>query len=86
MSIEETYAPTIHRISQAVRRRAIRPEEPVAPPAEILTRFSHPAKQLVEVSEAQLNKLIEVADVKKGRFPHVSHHVPRLTAYSASKG
>lgn len=67
MPIEDTYSPVLHRISQAIRRRAVRPEEPVAPPAEILIKYSKPPEELIQASKTQLSKLIAAADVKKGK-------------------
>lgn len=69
MPIEETFSPSMHRINQAVRRRAIRPEEPVGPPAEILTKYSHPPEGLIKTSKTKLEKLIAAADIKKGTSP-----------------
>lgn len=63
--IEETYSPTVHRLNQAVRRRAVHPEEPVGPPAPILVKYSYPPPELVKSSKPKLDKLIAAADVKK---------------------
>lgn len=67
MPIEDTYSPLIHRINQAIRRRGVQPDEPVPPPAEILTKYSSPPPELVSESASQLEKLIEAADIKKGK-------------------
>lgn len=69
MAIEDTYSPIIHRINQGIRRRAGQPNEPVAPPADILVKFSNPPSELVSQSVTQLNNLINAADVKKGKVP-----------------
>lgn len=66
MPIEDTYSPILHRINQAIKRRAVRPDEPVQPPAEILIRYSQPPEELVKISEAQLVKLVAAANIKKG--------------------
>ncbi|KAK3375321.1 SPOC like C-terminal domain-containing protein [Podospora didyma] len=65
VQIDELYNPTIHRVNQAIRTRAVHPEESIAPPAEILLRFSHPPEKLVEKARADIESLVELADVKK---------------------
>ena len=65
MSMTDTYSPVLHRIDQAVRWRAVHPAEPVPPPYEILTRYSHPPAELVAGSKKKLEKLIAAANVKK---------------------
>lgn len=65
MPMNETYSPVLHRIDQAVRWRAVHPNEPIPPPYEILTRYSHPPDELVADSQRQLEKLIVAANVKK---------------------
>ena len=62
----ETYSPILHRLDQAIRWRAVYPDEPIPPPYEILTRYSKPPEELVAKSKRRLQKLIAVADVKKG--------------------
>jgi ATP-dependent DNA helicase 2 subunit 2 len=56
----------LHRINAAIRSRAIHPSEPIPPPSERLTKFSHPPDELVEKSKKYLEKLMEVAEVKEG--------------------
>ena len=71
MPMTETYSPVLHRIDQAVRWRAVHPNEPVPPPYEILTRYSNPPNELVAYSKRQLEKLMMAANVKKGIIhPH----------------
>ncbi|RFU34764.1 hypothetical protein B7463_g1513, partial [Scytalidium lignicola] len=65
MTVEETFAPYLHRLNQAIRRRAIEPSEPVGPPADILIKWSHPPEDLVKKSSKELEKLVEAASVKK---------------------
>ena len=74
MPIDDTYSPVIHRLNQAIKRRAVKPDEPVQPPAEILIQFSHPPKELVDSSKTQLTKLIAAANIKKGRIPSSPLH------------
>ena len=62
----ETYSPALHRIDQAVRWRAVHPDEPVPPPYEILTRYSKPPEELVANAKHQLSRLISAGNVKKG--------------------
>lgn len=59
----------IHRLNQAIKRRAVQPEESVQPPADILIRFSNPPKELVTSCQAQLKTLVAAANVKKGMMP-----------------
>ena len=66
MSIEDTYSPILHRINQAIKRRAVRPGEPIPPPAEILIKYSQPPEELVKKSEENLSKLVAAANIKKG--------------------
>ena len=68
MPMAETYSPILHRIDQAVRWRAVHPDEPVPPVYEILTRYSKPPEQLVAKAKRQLEKLVVAADVKRGRI------------------
>ena len=65
MNMDDVYSPVLHRIDQAVRWRAVHPTEPVPPPYDILTRYSHPPEELVAGAKKKLEKLIAAADVKK---------------------
>ncbi|MCJ1369411.1 ATP-dependent DNA helicase II subunit 2 [Loxospora ochrophaea] len=65
MTMTDTFSPVLHRIDQAVRWRAVYPDQPVPPPYDILTKFSMPPAELVQKAESQLNKLVVAADVKK---------------------
>lgn len=65
--IDETFNPTIHRINQAVRHRAVHPDKPLQPAAEILLRYSNPPEDLIEQIKKQTNNLIKKADIKKGK-------------------
>ena len=67
MQIQDTYSPVLHRIDQAVRWRAIHPNDPIPPPYEILVRYSHPPEELVNKSKRRLERLVAAADVKKGK-------------------
>ncbi|OKL60701.1 ATP-dependent DNA helicase II subunit 2 [Talaromyces atroroseus] len=63
--MEDSYSPLLHRIEQAVRWRAIHPDEPVPPPSEKLTQLSKPPKSIQERSQKYLDRIIKAADVKK---------------------
>lgn len=39
MPIEETYSPALHRINQAIRKRAIYPDGEISEPAEVLVKW-----------------------------------------------
>lgn len=78
MPMTDTYSPVLHRIDQAVRWRAVHPNEPIPPVYDILTKYSKPPEQLVAKAKRQLEKLAVAADVKKGE----SSHVPNSTKYS----
>ena len=77
MPINDTYSPVLHRIDQAVRWRAIHPNEPIPPVYDILTKYSKPPDQLVAKAKRQLEKLVAAADVKKGRsnFVQETHQI-----------
>ncbi|KAL5003782.1 ATP-dependent DNA helicase II subunit 2 [Aspergillus recurvatus] len=63
--IEDSFSPVLHRVNAAIRSRAIHPDDPIPPPAKILTQYSQPPEHLLKNAERHLKKLIEVADVKK---------------------
>lgn len=82
MTIDESFSPLLHRINDAVQQRALDPQRPPGPPAEILLRFAEPPAELVQASKQQLKNLITAADVKKG----TSYHPDKCTSqtYNAS--
>lgn len=63
--IPDTFSPVLHRINQAIRWRAARPDETLPPIPEILTKYSEPPSKLVDRTTSQLEALIAAADVKK---------------------
>ncbi|GAT19913.1 ATP-dependent DNA helicase II subunit 2 [Aspergillus luchuensis] len=69
LPIDDSFSPVLHRIDSAVRHRAIHPNDPIPPPAPVLTKFSHPPDDLVEKSKKYLDKLVAVSDVKKAMIP-----------------
>lgn len=66
MPMSDTYSPVLHRIDQAIRWRAVHPNEPIPPPHEILVKYSKPPEELVISAKRKLEELASVADVKKG--------------------
>lgn len=64
--MSETYSPVLHRIDQAIRWRAVHPNEPIPPPHEILVKYSQPPKELVIGAKRKLEELVSAANVKKG--------------------
>ncbi|MCJ1284175.1 ATP-dependent DNA helicase II subunit 2 [Xylographa opegraphella] len=65
MQMTDTFSSVLHRIDQAVRWRAVHPEEPIPPPYDILTKFTKIPDELEAGSKLQLVKLREAANVKK---------------------
>ncbi|KAK4157963.1 SPOC like C-terminal domain-containing protein [Chaetomidium leptoderma] len=63
--IDEMYNPTIHRMNQAIRARAVDPDAPIAPPAEILLRFSKPPENVIEQAKSEIDALVDAAEIKK---------------------
>ncbi|KAK4237395.1 SPOC like C-terminal domain-containing protein [Achaetomium macrosporum] len=63
--IDDLYNPTIHRINQAIRARAVNPEAPIAPPAEILLRYSKPPEKLIQKAKSEIEALVDAAEIKK---------------------
>jgi ATP-dependent DNA helicase 2 subunit 2 len=63
---EDVYSPVIHRINQAIAYRAVHPNRPLPPPANILMKYSNPPEDLVKGSEKVRQKMIEAFNVKKG--------------------
>ncbi|CAL3964795.1 unnamed protein product [Diplocarpon coronariae] len=65
MPIEDTYAPMVHRLKQALRSRAINPESEIGDPADILVKWSKPPTELISKAGDQLERLKEFAGVTK---------------------
>ncbi|BCR85370.1 ATP-dependent DNA helicase 2 subunit KU80 [Aspergillus chevalieri] len=63
--IEDAFSPILHRIDSAIRFRATHPNEPLPPPADILTKFSQPPADAVQRAKKYLDRLADAADVKK---------------------
>ncbi|KXX73983.1 ATP-dependent DNA helicase II subunit 2 [Madurella mycetomatis] len=63
--IDDLYNPIIHRMTQAIRARAVDPEAPIGPPAEILLRYSRPPEKLIDKAKPEIEVLIDAAEIKK---------------------
>ncbi|KAK0621247.1 SPOC like C-terminal domain-containing protein [Bombardia bombarda] len=63
--VDELYNPVIHRMNQAIRARAVHPDRPIEPPAEILLRFSRPPEKLLDKAKPEIDALVEAAELKK---------------------
>lgn len=82
MPFEETFSPAIHRINQAIRHRAMYPDDTViGEPAKVLNKWEHPPDDLVSKSAKKLEKLVKVAAVKQGTIPTLSPKGFLLTIY-----
>ncbi|KAL8796891.1 MAG: hypothetical protein Q9195_000974 [Heterodermia aff. obscurata] len=81
MEIQDTYSAVLHRIDQAVRWRAVHPNEPIPPPFDILVKYSNPPEELVKKAKRRLEKLVAAADVKK--VPPKAHSRKRARAEAA---
>jgi hypothetical protein len=85
MPIDDTYNPSIHRINNAVRSRAVHPEDPLPEIPPQLLRFNGPPLELVERVQSKIDTLINLAEIKKGvSFVMESHH-HILTSHSTAK-
>ncbi|KAG9929519.1 SPOC domain-like protein, partial [Aureobasidium melanogenum] len=63
--IEDTFSPALHRISQAIRSRAVNPDEKLPTMPEILIKYSNPPKELLDGAKTSLKAIAAAADVKK---------------------
>lgn len=80
-TIEETFSPALHRVSQVIRSRAIWPDEKLPPVPEILVKYSNPPQELVNGAKTSLKAIITAGDVKKGKYrQHIVTIEPVLTA------
>lgn len=89
MTIDETFNPVIHRVNQAICKKAVLPDSKVDDPAEILMKWSNPPEALVEQAMPNLEKLIKVAKLQKGThdYPLNSQNFRNmLTCSSTTKG
>ncbi|KAK4507775.1 hypothetical protein PRZ48_001510 [Zasmidium cellare] len=63
--MDETYNPTLHRLQQVIKHRAVFPGAEPPPVFDILTKYSKPPDELVEQSQPVLDRVIKAGDVKK---------------------
>jgi len=78
LAMDDSYSPLLHRIEQAVRWRAIHPNEPLPPPSEKLTRLSRPPEELQSRAKKYLDRVMATADVKKGLLSNFIFRALRL--------
>ncbi|PKK48560.1 hypothetical protein CI102_6263 [Trichoderma harzianum] len=64
-TIDEIYNPAIHRITHAIKQRAVHPERPIPEIPPVLLRFAAPPTELIETVQAKIDSLVQAADVKK---------------------
>ncbi|KAM3438406.1 hypothetical protein NHJ13734_004178 [Beauveria thailandica] len=62
---DETYNPVIHRINNAVKQRAVHPDQPIDDIPSILLRYANPPQDLIDRVQDRIEDLIKEADVKK---------------------
>jgi ATP-dependent DNA helicase 2 subunit 2 len=77
---EDTFSPVLHRLQQAVRWRAVRPNEDIPPPYAILTQPSKPPNELVQAAKTSLEAIVAAGDVKKVPPKQLSRKRARETA------
>ena len=65
LKLEESWNPKSNGITQAIRHRAIHPNEPAPSPNDVLTRFSHPPEHVLKQAKEKLEHMREIAEVKK---------------------
>ncbi|PBP26561.1 putative ATP-dependent DNA helicase II subunit 2 [Diplocarpon rosae] len=65
MPIEDTYAPMVHRLKQALRSRVIHPDSEIGEPADVLVKWSKPPTELISKAGDQLERLKKCAEVTK---------------------
>lgn len=64
--MEDTFSPVLHRINQAIRHRAVHPDENTIPePLPVLTKYSTAPEDLLKKAQPALDALIKAGDVKK---------------------
>lgn len=65
VTTEDTFSPTLHRINQVIRWRAVHPNDPLPDPYPVLTKYSNPPNEFLDKIQAPLNSLITACDIKK---------------------
>ncbi|KXT14730.1 hypothetical protein AC579_6398 [Pseudocercospora musae] len=64
-SMDDTYNPVIHKLTQAIKHRAVHPDDEPPEPYHIITKYSQPPEHLLEQSKTALDKVIAAGNVKK---------------------
>lgn len=64
-ALDENYSPNIHRVKQAIRARAIYPDEKIEEVPAVLVKFSRPPEDLIAGAKSEIDSLRSVANVKK---------------------
>ncbi|KAF7196411.1 ATP-dependent DNA helicase II subunit 2 [Pseudocercospora fuligena] len=64
-AMDDTYNPVIHKLTQAIKHRAVHPDDEPPEPYHIITKYSQPPEHLVEQSKTALDKVIAAGNVKK---------------------
>ena len=72
MAMDDVYSPVLHRINQAIRWKAVFPDEPVPPPYEFIAQSMRIPDTVRENGHGPLKKLAAVSDVKKGQSCQVN--------------
>ena len=68
MTIDDCFSPALHRISHAIRSRAVHPNDPLPPIPEVLQKLSRQPEELQAAGKDVLAELVSAADVKKGTY------------------
>lgn len=63
--MDETYNPTLHRLQQVIKHRAVFPSAEPPPVFDILVKYSKPPDELVEQAQPALDRVIKAGEVKK---------------------
>lgn len=62
---DETFNPSIHRINNAVKHRAVHPDQSVPDIPSVLLRFASPPEDLVQRVQSRIDTLIQTAKIEK---------------------
>ncbi|TKA69171.1 hypothetical protein B0A49_04616 [Cryomyces minteri] len=65
MPLEDTYSPTLHRVNQVIRWRAIHPNDEIPPVPEIFIKYSNPPDELIQKAQRSLDAMLAAGGVKK---------------------
>ncbi|KAK5246081.1 ATP-dependent DNA helicase yku80, partial [Cryomyces antarcticus] len=65
MPLEDTYSPTLHRVNQVIRWRAVHPNDEIPPVPGILIKYSNPPDELIQKAQRSLDAMLAAGGVKK---------------------